>query len=339
MNHLDEGQIQAFLDGQPTGHERAGVAEHLMVCGPCREVHDELRHAKELLSASVALLDPPGPGVAGRPPAQASARARLSTAAVKAAALVLLLAAAAAAAVPGSPLREWIVQVVEPNEPEAPVAEPAPAPLAPPEPTPPAVPMAALTGTVQGSGGRPLAFARVTVIGDTVSDWTDEAGTYRLEGPARESWRVRATHPGHEPLEQGVRLPGSGQASLDFSLQALPGPAKDPLADFQPFDITFTLPALLNTTAVTAAIELRYPADLLDRGVGGEAVLRLWLDEYGRVARSALSSSSGQRRLDAIALAVSREMRFRPAKSGDESVRVIVHIPVVFAPRGADGES
>lgn len=46
--------------------------------------------------------------------------------------------------------------------------------------------------------------------------------------------------------------------------------------------------------------------------------------------KSLVSSSSGHAALDSLALAVSDSMRFRPARSGDDSVRVIVRIPVLF---------
>lgn len=335
MNHLDEGQIQAFLDDEPTGQQRAAMAQHLMVCGTCRSLHDELRRAKGLIATSFQLLDGPAPPAERRSVERPRRTARIHTALIRAAGLVLFLAAAAAAAVPGSPLRAWIVQVADRTE-LTDRAAPEPTPVAIPQRTSEAT-AAAVAGTVRGSRGQPLAFAQVSVVGDTVSAWTDEAGAYHLEGAARDRLRVRATHPGHEPVERSVRLPASGQVPLDFSLQPRPGPTQDPLADFRPFDIAYTLPTLLNAAEVTAAIEARYPPDLADRLVGGEAVLRLWLDENGRVARSALSRSSGQPRLDAIALTISREMRFRPATSRDEAVRVIVQIPVVFVPEDHDG--
>lgn len=189
----------------------------------------------------------------------------------------------------------------------------------------------AVEGVVRSSDdGDPIPYAQVRVLGDSVSDWTGTDGAYRLEGLPRGDWRIRVVHPGHDSLEVQVRVPGDRPVRLDLTLAALPGPAVDALSDFEPFQVAYTLPALSNHEEVARLIQQRYPPELANRGIGGEAVLRLWLDERGRVVRSLLSASSGQAALDSIALQVSEQMRFRPAKNRDQMVRVIVRIPVLF---------
>ncbi|NIP82956.1 MAG: TonB family protein [Gemmatimonadetes bacterium] len=178
--------------------------------------------------------------------------------------------------------------------------------------------------------GRPIPYAQVRVMGDSISDWTDDAGAYRLEGLTRGPWRIRVVHPGHDSLDLRVVVPGDRAVRLDVTLAARPGPSVDALSDFEPFQVAYTLPALLNPAEVSHMIQQQYPAELAARGIGGEAVLRLWLDERGRVVRSLLSASSGQAALDSIALSISEQMRFRPAKNRDQMVRVIVRIPVLF---------
>ena len=185
-------------------------------------------------------------------------------------------------------------------------------------------------GVVRGSTGEPIAYAQVQVVNDSVSDWTDDEGRYVLRGLGRGRWQVRVVHPGHEPLEMAVFVPGDRPIRLDVTLESRPGPAPEPLADFEPFQVAYTLPALLNTQEVARLIQERYPTELARAGIGGETVLRLWLDERGQVVRGVLSSSSGATALDSIALDVSERMRFRPAKNRDEAVRVIVRIPVFF---------
>lgn len=188
-----------------------------------------------------------------------------------------------------------------------------------------------LEGVVLTSdGNRPLAYARVQVLGDSIVDWTDEQGNYRLEGLARGEWPLRVAHPGHDSLELAVFVPGNRPVRLDLTLDARPGPVVDGLVDFEPFQVEYTLPALLNAAETAALMQRLYPPELTHRRIGGEAVLRLWLDERGRVVKSILSSSSGQPALDSIALAVADSMRFRPARSREDSVRVIVRIPVLF---------
>jgi anti-sigma factor RsiW len=128
MNHLEEGTLQAFLDDELKPRQRADVAEHLMGCRECRRVKEELVRARSVFSEAVSLLDVDAPG-------EAAPRRSLGAgggAFVKAAGLTLLLAAAASAAVPGSPVREWLVRTVQPEPAqEAPVLEavqPAPEP-------------------------------------------------------------------------------------------------------------------------------------------------------------------------------------------------------------------
>lgn len=190
---------------------------------------------------------------------------------------------------------------------------------------------AGVEGVVLSSDGdRPIPYAHVRVVGDTVSDWTDGEGVYRLDGLPRGRWRIRVAHPGHDSLDLDVFVPGDRDVSVDLILEARPGPAPEPLADFEPFQVAYTLPALLNSDEITAIIQRLYPAELVDRRVGGESVLRLWLDERGQVVRSVLSASSGQMGLDSLALLVADSMRFRPAKNRENRVRVIVRMPVIF---------
>lgn len=179
-------------------------------------------------------------------------------------------------------------------------------------------------------GDRPIAYAHVHVVGDSVSDWTDARGVYRLEGLTRGRWRIRVAHQAYDTLDLDVFVPGDRDVSLDVTLEARPGPAPEPLADFEPFQVQYTLPSLLNSDEITRVIQQHYPEDLLQRRQGGESVLLLWLDEQGRVVRGVLSSSSGQPSLDSMALHVSESMRFRPAKNGENPVRIMVRIPVMF---------
>lgn len=189
----------------------------------------------------------------------------------------------------------------------------------------------AIEGVVRSAGsGDPIAYAEILVMGDSAADWTDDQGRYRLEELERGWWQLRVVHMAHQPLEVEVFVPGDRTLRLDITLEPRPEPTPEPLSDFEPFRVEYTLPALLNTVEVTRRIQERYPPELVDRGVGGEAVLRLWLDERGQVVRSVVSESSGVARLDSIALEVSDRMRFRPAKNQDQAVRVIVRIPVSF---------
>lgn len=185
-------------------------------------------------------------------------------------------------------------------------------------------------GVIRSSDGGPVAYANVELLDHGVADWTDAAGEYHLPDLPGGRWRILVVHPNHDSLTLDVFVPGDRGVALDLTLQARPGPAVDALADFEPFQVEYTLPALLNTEEVTALIRGQYPPDLASRGVGGETILWLWLDERGIVVRSVVSRSSGQPALDSVAGTVANRMRFRAARNRDDPVRVIVQIPVMF---------
>ena len=125
MNHLDDGTLQGFLDGELPSRERAAAAEHLMACEAYQAVRDELVQANAVVAEAMAVLDGAVPERSAPMPAASGRRWLGSGSLLKAASLTLLLAAAASAAVPGSPVREWIVRAIAPEAPEAtaPVAE------------------------------------------------------------------------------------------------------------------------------------------------------------------------------------------------------------------------
>lgn len=149
MSHLDDGTLQAFLDGELADRERGPVAEHLLECDRCRTAHDELEQANALFSEAVATLDVEPSVAAPRAVLDASGRPGAVGSFVKAAGLILLLAAAASAAVPGSPVREWIESAVEPEPDPAPIPERIVEPPAPaPAPAPAGVAIVP-TGTVE----------------------------------------------------------------------------------------------------------------------------------------------------------------------------------------------
>lgn len=336
MTHLDDGTLQAFLDDELAPADRASVAEHLLACDRCQHAHESLTRANALVTQSASVLDvaPTAPvrrrtsGHEGR--AQQS-RGRTRLAAVGRAAVLVIataaVAAAAAAAVPGTPVHDWVTRALAPSDTEPPVAPSAP----PPAPAVASGPDGVVEGVVRGSSDRErLPYARVQVVGDTIADWTDERGEYRLEGVRRGPRTIQVMHPGHDTLAVAATIADERPVRLDVTLEPRPGPQRDALADFEPIRVEFTLPALLNGAEVAALLHRMYPTDLARAPFDGEAVLRLWLDETGQVVRSAIASSSGHRALDSIALIVADSMRFRPARREQDGVRVIVQMPLTF---------
>jgi TonB family protein len=91
-------------------------------------------------------------------------------------------------------------------------------------------------------------------------------------------------------------------------------------------------PELLNAGEVFRALLDGYPPMLRDAGVGGVAVLWFFVDTDGRVRRTQIATSSGQKALDETALSVASIMRFRPHVSDGQVKQVWVEIPFVFGP-------
>jgi len=108
MNHVHEGMLQAWLDGELTAPERSGVAEHLQGCLACRDHAAELRAAAERLGAALAFLDTAPPATLA-PPQRRTFATTFGGGLARAAGLALLLAGGAAALIPGSPVRSFIL--------------------------------------------------------------------------------------------------------------------------------------------------------------------------------------------------------------------------------------
>lgn len=140
MIHVDEGTLQAWLDGELSGAARAEVEAHVASCSACTQAGDALRALSARTHAVLAVLgDAPDATLPALAAVHRRARgrgvARIPASLVRAAALLLIFGGVVAAAIPGSPLHRWIIDVVG----EEPVAEPAPPVIEPPpvvEPAP-----------------------------------------------------------------------------------------------------------------------------------------------------------------------------------------------------------
>lgn len=144
MSHVDEGTLQAWIDGELTEVGAAEIHEHAARCATCSAELRALREADSRFHAALAEL-PASSVVADfatlreiRRRGRGTGLRRLVPASLARAAMLLLaLAGVVAAAVPGSPLRRWLADVIEPEvaEPQAvdtPAVAPAvPAPVAP----------------------------------------------------------------------------------------------------------------------------------------------------------------------------------------------------------------
>jgi TonB family protein len=89
-------------------------------------------------------------------------------------------------------------------------------------------------------------------------------------------------------------------------------------------------PQLRNAPEVQEALRDHYPPLLRDAGIGGTAMVWLFIDRAGAVQEVRLQRSSGHEALDQGALRVAARMQFEPARNGDETVPVWVALPITF---------
>ena len=73
------------------------------------------------------------------------------------------------------------------------------------------------------------------------------------------------------------------------------------------------------------ARELYYPPEAIERGLEGEALVLLFLDESGNAIAARIESSSGHALLDAAAVRAARTLRAMPAGAPREAL-----LPVRF---------
>lgn len=116
MDHVDDGTLQAYADGELPLPDRVAAERHLSECGECSSALSHLTSVSRLFSAAVAQVDRPAPvelAYAGISRSRAPRlRDRSWRVAARAAALILGVATAAYAAVPGSPIRAWLEEAL-----------------------------------------------------------------------------------------------------------------------------------------------------------------------------------------------------------------------------------
>jgi uncharacterized membrane protein len=115
MTHVEEGELQAYLDSEVMAGARADIDRHLHSCSACAAELQRMHDAAQLFTAAIRESDVVAPVL----PAQARfAMARRlerpltppqpRRAFARAAMFIVGLGAVASAAVPGSPVRAWL---------------------------------------------------------------------------------------------------------------------------------------------------------------------------------------------------------------------------------------
>jgi TonB family protein len=73
-----------------------------------------------------------------------------------------------------------------------------------------------------------------------------------------------------------------------------------------------------------------YPEDLWDAGVEGETLLRLYVTDAGAVDSVRVEQTSKHAAFDSSAVLGARDLRFEPARRGEEPIGAWVLLPVQF---------
>lgn len=74
----------------------------------------------------------------------------------------------------------------------------------------------------------------------------------------------------------------------------------------------------------------QYPEELWDAGVEGETILEIHVSALGTVDSATVQTSSGFEAFDSAAINGAPDLRFEPARRGEDSVAVTVLLPVQF---------
>lgn len=88
---------------------------------------------------------------------------------------------------------------------------------------------------------------------------------------------------------------------------------------------SFHVPVMLNERP-----PFEYPRSAWREGVGGETRLRIHIARDGTVDSAYVLASSGHPALDSAAVAGARQLRYRPARQGGDTVAVWAVLPVRY---------
>jgi TonB family protein len=97
---------------------------------------------------------------------------------------------------------------------------------------------------------------------------------------------------------------------------------------FTPYEVR---PTLRNSGEIQKALLDRYPQRLKDTGIGGVAVIWIYIDREGKVTSTKIVKTSGSPDLDGVALQVMEELgEFSPAYNRDLAIPVWIQMPITF---------
>jgi protein TonB len=162
-------------------------------------------------------------------------------------------------------------------------------------------------------------------IPETVID-PPEDFVVELEEPPEE--------PEEEPPEENLEEPSNLDLGMDLGDLAV-GTGGAFVVDIPDFalsggDDPFGAAGLDSPPQPIAKPQPVYPSDLLKRRIGGKVVVACTVDTGGSVVGAKVRTSSGNRKLDDVALKAVRKWKFKPAVRGGEEVESTALVPFNF---------
>lgn len=91
-------------------------------------------------------------------------------------------------------------------------------------------------------------------------------------------------------------------------------------------------PTLANAEEVPWLVDRHYPRGARESRLGGAVVLSVLVDEAGRVREPRIARGNTLEELNVAALAVARELRFKPAQRSGKYMPARVELTLVFTP-------
>jgi protein TonB len=137
---------------------------------------------------------------------------------------------------------------------------------------------------------------------------------------------ARAATPPAQPQPVLVSAAAPAPAPAPAPAQSHTEPPPPPATSYQPA----ALPPEHGSCSARG-VERHYPSLLRERGVEGQVLLRVQVDEQGRATEVVVQGGSGWRLLDEAARRIALACPYLPARRGDERLVAWVEYPVRFA--------
>jgi TonB family protein len=128
--------------------------------------------------------------------------------------------------------------------------------------------------------------------------------------------------------ETGILAPDPAlDDAAETEVEEAPSAISEAGPTFTPYTVA---PEVRNRDAVMRTLQEEYPPLLRNAGVGGTALLYLYIDSEGVVQDLRIHESSGHAALDQAALRVGESFAFSPALNRETAVPVWIQLPITF---------